>query len=310
MTDQSAYNDLPHFMQSEAFGNYMERIGWRTTVVGKSKKVFIYTKKLPGLGTMAKIPKISLPVPFEQIEDRLRGDRLMLLRLEPNVVLPEDKKKSATLMQRFYAHGYTNTWRACELAHVRVPLSNSQPKLLAAFPRENTRRNIRTAQKYGLTAEESSDLKLFYELHRYTAKSRHFYCPPFSEIVAMWESFAKKNGAKLVITRTKAGKPVAGIFLVLFQKIAYYRYVGALDEGMPLRAPTFAAWQAMLLAKYSGCEWFDFMGVNDERGFDRTWQGFSHFKLGFSNKPIRLLIPIAKYYGPIGRFMQFFDTHF
>lgn len=298
-------------MQSEAFAEYMAYLGWDTLVVAKgNSKTYIYLKKVPLFGTLIKIPKILFPIPFQEIDEISKRHKTLLVRLEPNVVLPHSQKDQTFTYDHLFHNGFTRTWLACELQTVRVDLRQSTQSLFRSLPRENTRRNIRIAQKNKLTAEESSDISLLHNLHAQTAKQRHIYCPHIAELTALWQAFSKGNGAKIVIVRDKDGRPLAGVFLLLYKKVAYYRYVGASPEAPQCRAPTLAVWESLLLAKKYGCTRFDFLGINDSRHEDRKWQGFTQFKLGFSNDTLRYLLPAAKYQPPFGGVVQLFDRLF
>lgn len=303
----SDYNNQPHFMQSEQFAEYLGSLGWHTTVISKPFKTYVYSKKLSLAGTIAKIPKAYFPISFHEVEAHLRKNRLVMIRLEPNVMVPKRAAEKVKLQDYLRSHGYVPTWLACELQVVRVDLSPTVETIFKRFPRENTKRNIRVALKNKLTAEESDDLPLFHTLHQQTARRKHFYCPPLKEMNQLWQSFAKTNDAKIVMVRDAGGKAVASIFLLLYKGIAYYRFVGALPEALGSRAPTFAAWEAMKIAKNSGCQWFEFMGVNDPRHPDKRWEGFSRFKWGFVDKGIPLMEPAAKYYPGIGTILKHID---
>lgn len=294
-------------MQSEQFAEYLAYLGWQTTIITKPIKTYVYSKKLPVFGTIAKIPKVQFPISFRAIEAGLTKNRLVLIRLEPNVVLPRRKIDQVKLTTYIRSHGYVPTWLACELQVVRVDLRPAIEVILQRFPRENTRRNIRIAQKNKLTAEESTDLPLFYGLHKQTARRKHFYCPPLAELEQLWKSFARINGAKLVIVRDAKGTALSGIFLLIHARTAYYRYVGTLPEALTSRAPTFAAWEAMKIAKKAGCKWFEFMGVNDLRHPDKRWEGFSHFKWGFVEEGMPLMEPATKYFSTVGTVLKYMD---
>ncbi len=295
-------------MQSAPFAEYMEHIGWQTKVITKKgQKTFVYLKKLPLLGYVAKSPKILFPFPLKEMETLVANRPKLLLRLEPNMFLPENKRDQDSYKSLLIQHGYGNTWLGCELQTIRVNLTKTPQKILESIPRENTRRNIRIAQKRFLIAEESDDLDLFYALHQQTAKRQHFYCPPKHEIEALWHAFLPSKSAKLLLVKTKQGDPLVAIFLLLHQSVAYYRYVGSSDIASELRAPSLAVWESFLLAKKYKCKWFDFYGINDERSPTRSWRGFTHFKEGFSENKLRFVLPAAKYYPPAGPLVHLFD---
>lgn len=307
MADFFRYNGIPHYMQSEEFADYMAFIGWRVhTVQANNRQNFLFSKKLPIFGTLAKSPKVLYPFPLKQFAAAIERDRPIVLRIEPNMILP-GQSDLAKYQSQLAKQQFVDTWLGCELKTLRFNVQNSEQTIFKSLPRENTRRNIRQAASNKLRAEEIDDLKLFYKLHVQSAKQRHFYCPPFAEMERLWQNFKSRKQATIVIIRSKKGEPLAGVLLITFAGVAYYRYVGASPQAFALRAPSLAVWESILTAKRHGCDWFDFYGVNDERSPLKAWQGFTHFKEGFSNTALTFVTPAAKYYAPVGPVLKLFD---
>lgn len=296
-------------MQSAQFGAYMASMGWQVEpIAGSQQTTYLYIRKMPVLGVVAKAPKARWPFPFEKLAAAVeqRG-KPVVIRIEPNMLLPEDPTVATQFIKTMRENRYGSTWKGAELKTIQVDLRPDPTTIFASIPRENTKRNIRAAEKNGLTAGLSNDLKVFYDLHAYTAKKKHFFLPSFTEVQSIYQNFEPGKGSVIILVWSKQGTVLAGVLLIIHHNIAYYRYVGTTDEGIALRAPTYAVWQSFLLTKALGCQTFDFFGVNDPRNQQKQFVGFTHFKEGFSTNSFQLLDPIAKYYPPVGTLMHLFD---
>lgn len=309
--DYFQFNNLPHYTQSKQFGNFLETLGWQTHILKqKERKVFVFEKRVPILGNVLKVPKALLPLPFEDLDQLGQKRKAQIVRIEPNIIVPSlihDIQAFTSMWQR---HGYGKTWKDGEIQTIRIDLRPNEEHIFKSFPRENTRRNIKSAIKNKLTAEESDDIEQFLRLHQALAHRKHFYAPPNNQVLAMWAAFRKTNNVRLLFVKNHKGEVVEGLFLVMFNGICYYRYVGTLKQAESLRAPSFAVWQAILLAKKYGCGWFDFAGITDKRNLNRRWIGFTHFKQGFSNNKIQFVLPVAQYRPPKGTLLHAIDRFF
>lgn len=295
----------PHYMQSEAFASYMEHLHWHASRVGKGQtQAFAFTRTLPLLGTVVKVPKATYPFALTDLERLVAGKRPLFIRLEPNIAVGS---VTPAITKALHDHGFGPTWNSGELATIQVDLTVPEERLFTSIARENTRRNIRFAQKQKLVVEQSANLEEFFVAHQSTGKAKHFWTPGKAELTAFWQAFQADNQATILTIRSPKGSLLAAVMLVLYQGIAYYRYVAATDQGYALRAPSLLVWGCWLLAKKAKCQAFDFYGIYDDRLPTRSWQGFSHFKRGFSSNVIQFALPQAKYYPPFGPLVRFAD---
>lgn len=296
---------MPHYMQSAAFGEYMAHLNWQTVTLGsKQQPAYLYIHKVPLIGTVAKMPKVIFPLPIEELVAYIQKYNIQLCRIEPNVILPQ-KQEHETMLEKYTKNcGFRPSWLDGELTTLVVDLTRSEDKMFATIPRENTRRNIRAAIKNGLKTQETDDIELLISLHRKLAKQKHFFAPSEAELKAIWQAFSKIGEATIVVIRDKQHIPQAAIFLIIHQQVAYYRYVGYEDTAEVLRAPSLAVWECLLTAKRHGAIRFDFLGITDPRRKQKRWEGFTHFKKGFSNTSLRYISPKAYYKKPFGPFLQ------
>ncbi|HSX49301.1 MAG TPA: peptidoglycan bridge formation glycyltransferase FemA/FemB family protein, partial [Candidatus Saccharimonadales bacterium] len=131
---------------------------------------------------------------------------------------------------------------------------------------------------------KSNDIHMFTKFWRENFEKKRF--PFFSQqknIIALHIAFG--NNSRILIAES-GGKPIAALFILIFDKVAYYMYAASNNEGKKLFAPTLLTWEAILLTKKSGCKIFDFDGIYDERFPLKSWLGFTKFKKGFGGKEI------------------------
>lgn len=296
-----------HFSQSEAYAEYMQYLGWHVQILRTGPvKHFLYVRKIPFIGSVGKMPRPMFSVPLEKVQAIIKENRIQICRIEPNVLV--STPPADTIRSVCRSAGFQRTTMDCELKTVILDLKPEVKQIFSKIPRENTRRNIKIAQENGLITEVSDDIDTFITLHHKLGRRKRFYAPPKSELKALFKAFAERKAAMVVVILNKDHIPQAAVLVLIHNKVGYYRAAGVLDEpAVSMRAPTLAAWQAILAAKALGCIVFDFCGVVDDRAPNKRWSGFSHFKYGFTHETQTFIEPYAYYGKPFGPLLHLFD---
>lgn len=99
---------------------------------------------------------------------------------------------------------------------------------------------------------------------------------PFKQSYLLW---AFKNDSD-----SKFEKPLAGLYMCISGLTATYRVSFNTEEGRSEKAHYQLLWQALLVAKASGCHKFDVGGLLPEKFVNGAPQ-VDHFKLGLGAKP-------------------------
>ena len=265
--------------QSEEYANYIKSLGWQ---VEKLRKTYVFIRKFPLIGSLIKIQRIVPPIPFKEIEKLAQKHRAFQIVIEP----AQGEIKGE---EKFGYRSYRSPF---------IPSKTLVKNLLAKEEEifnslsKNKRRDVKAAQKNNLSIKEGKVedfilLKKTYLLGRFilplgTGRDIKKICRAFE---------AKK---KLLIAYADH-QPVAGLILLLHDKTGYYWQAAATKAGKKLLAPTLLLWEAIKLAKKSGCQHFDFEGVADPRfPQQKSWQGFTHFKKGFRGQEIDYPQPLRK----------------
>jgi peptidoglycan pentaglycine glycine transferase (the first glycine) len=255
-------------LQSWAWGQFQESLGYKIhrfsgddfvclaieTELAAGKK-YLYCPRGP-LGNkeaaLADLKKFS--------EDR----DFVFTRLEP--LQPMDLPKATKEIQP------SHNWI--------LELDKSEEELLAAM-KSKTRYNINLAAKKGVVVKEGNqaDLLAFFELMMETAGRNKFRLHPQNYYFQMWDHLAPKN-MKLMLAYFE-GELVAGLLLTTFAGTSTYLHGGSTQKHKEIMAPYLLHWEAVRLAKNSGCTAYDFGGIAPTDDPADKWAGITRFKKSF-----------------------------
>lgn len=267
--------------QTEQYANYLKLLGWKKI---KIKKGQIFLKKIPLIGTIIKIQRISPPISLKEIEKIAKKNRAFLIQIDQ-----ENPK-----ITNYENYGYKiNKTPYFPTKTIQIDLTRTEQEIFNSFSQVK-RRAVRKAVKNGVTVNLANDYKDFLVIKKKSLLEK-FVLPIMvkKEITTLYQAFWPKN-AKILIAFYQQ-KPVAGIFLLHSNKVAYYWLASSTKFGKKLFAPTLLVWKALILAKKIGCKIFDFEGIYDERFPIKSWLGFTKFKEGFGGKEIYFPPSLVKF---------------
>ncbi len=142
----------------------------------------------------------------------------------------------------------------------RLALSEKPEVLFRSFHKSCIQRAINKAQKENVqivTGKTKQDLRLFYRLHVMTREKQGVPVQPYRFFRNLWEAFAPEDMITLLLARHQ-DRMVAGMVVLWFNGIAYYKF-GASDENfLSLRANQLLMWETIQLAEQKGCQIVDF----------------------------------------------------
>ncbi len=270
--------------QSPDFANFMEKLNWK---VDKIEKNYIYLKKFPLFGYFAKLPRINIPIPLAKINKYIKKNNIFILKISPNVFSSD--KQSLYLKNELSKNGFIiekNPFNPTTTIH--IDLTKNETDLFNNLIQAK-RRAIRKAVKNKIFVKESTDISEFINIR----KQQYF---PFSFLIdseteILWNTFFPQNASLLLAYQYCGKKPLAGILLIFYKRIAYYWFASSTKIGKKMYAPSLLVWEALKLSKNRGCDRFDFEGIYDERfpKASSSWRGFTKFKEGFGGKKIQYL---------------------
>jgi FemAB-related protein (PEP-CTERM system-associated) len=154
-------------------------------------------------------------------------------------------------------------------ATFKRPLGSDPEALLAGLPTK--RRNIRKAEKLGVTAALDGDVARFFEVFAVSVRNLGTPALPRRYFEAIWDEFADDVE---VLTVTRGDAAVSSAMLFHFRDETHCYYVGNTPEARDVAASDYMWWRAMARGIERGAHTFD-MG-RSKRGtgafeFKRRW---------------------------------------
>jgi hypothetical protein len=121
------------------------------------------------------------------------------------------------------------------------------------------RQNIRRARQSGVVIREGislQDTKIFHRMHSHVRKTKYrLLAQPFAFFENLHEVFSRGNQLTVLIAEHD-GVPIAGIFLLQWHNVLYYKFNASIDQRF--RPNDLLAWHAMLLGHRRKLAMLDF----------------------------------------------------
>jgi lipid II:glycine glycyltransferase (peptidoglycan interpeptide bridge formation enzyme) len=250
--------------QSEEYGNFMQKIGWKTI---KTDKMQIFVRSL-GPVSISKLQRVSLPLVWTEIENILKKEKVMMCIIEP----------VSGRVQELEKHGFkVNKEPLLGTKTLRVDLSQNEEDIFNSFKKDCRY----VLKRCHIPGDQSliNRFDLFYKIWRKSAKRKNLWIPKKKDYYSLIECFGNK-----VFCITIGDD--AGAVILIYNRAAFYYYAGASNEGTRRDLPYLVVWTAMKEAKKRGCNLWDFEGIYDSRWPNRGWLGFTHFKKSFGGKEL------------------------
>lgn len=280
-----------HIVQTKEWGNFKSKFGTKAIRVGDLQ----YTlHKIPHTNFhYAYAPKIKdLNVDWNELEASLKKNNCFVLNIDvPNILknTAEEKDfKKRVLENPNIKVSPKNTFTK---NNILLDLNKTEEELLANMHKKH-RYNIRVAEKKGVQvrfARTEKDFNIFMELMKETAERQNFLIHPKSYYKTVWELFAPRQMAEILIAEYQ-GKPLAAWMLFINDATLYYPYGGSSDEYRNLFASNLIGWEAIKYGKRRDCKTFDMWGACSDltNESDPEW-GFTNFKLKFGGEYVEYI---------------------
>lgn len=266
--------------QTDEFARFMSDLGWDVNFIGNTN---IFLRKLPVIGYFAKIGRPSVPFSIPEIIKFSRKKHLFKIKIAPDILTYSKfyQSYSSELAENKLHIEYSPFNPTLD---IKIDLNQTEKQIFDNFTQAK-RRAVRRAWKYNIMVKESDDFDSFIKIRKKQYSPMGFLF--VSEMKKLWNNFFPGNSS-LLLAFDKEKKPVAGIYMPMINKIAYYWYASALVEGKKMFAPSLLVWEALKLAKKKNCHTFMFEGIYDDRFKEaaKSWKGFTKFKEGFGGEKV------------------------
>ena len=300
---QVELKELPessNFLQSQFWAAFKSSFGWRPYAFSvKNHPLLVLVRRLPGGVSMAYVPH-----PFEEIEPKERT-----LLGESTAELPEYLPGNTLCVRYDLAWELPlnlSDWGIPEARKAPMDIQPPSTVILSLEGREDellgsmkskTRYNIRLSGRKGVTTkvEEKSFLKSWYELYRETAERDQIAIHSYEYYHSLLESAdaaehaSKKpcEGPRLrLISAHHEGDLLAGIIVGIYGKRATYMYGASSNYKRNVMASHAVQWEAIKLAKESGCKEYDLFGIPPADDPEHPMHGLYRFKTGFGGRVV------------------------
>jgi len=290
--NQKEWEDGSQFLQSWLWGDFQQKLGrkiWRLSIKKEGETIL-----------QALIIKNQLPLGFSYLycprgpffQDDLSREVSKLLITKIKFMA---KKEKAIFFR-------LEPLRRIDVISSKLKVSSVQPNqtviLSLNIPEDEiltkmhpkTRYNIRLAGRKGVIAQESEDIKCFWNLLKQTAKRGKFR----SHVFSYYKKLLNCAFTKLYVARYR-GEALAAYLVVFFNQIAFYVHGGSSRQFRQVMASHFLHWHVIKEARNKGCKFYDFWGVDEKK-----WPGFTKFKMSFGGKKIvypgTFDLPLSKFW--------------
>ncbi|MBI5614299.1 peptidoglycan bridge formation glycyltransferase FemA/FemB family protein [Candidatus Gottesmanbacteria bacterium] len=276
--------------QSPLYRKYIQSLGWQVTSLGQCA---VFVKKIPFLGTLAKLQRISSLPPLPSLLAVIKKYTIKTLAIEPSERVSQ--QIFTPWIKSLSGYVKINTTPYLATKTIRADLAPPVDTIFGHFS-EAKRRAVRRAEKNGVLIRESHAIYDLIAVKNTSAGFLGFITTHGTR--ELWDTFSPDHASILLAYKTvpasASHNPIGGILLIFHKQTAYYWIAGATHEGKKLSAPTLLVFEAMKLSKTKRMKWFDFIGVWDERipKENTQWKGFTKFKEGFGGK--ELYYPVSK----------------
>ncbi len=294
--DQAEWNKLI----SDRGGSYLQSWEWGELQKNLGRKVIRFSEadfstslikhKLPlGLnyfyvprGPSGSIEKLeALIAEVKKLDER---DRVIFLRVEPAI---EESDNNQKILQSL---GFKKNRPVQPQTTLALNLKNKEEKLYEEIDKD-TRYAIRVALKRGveILKVESLEERLekfdeFWEIFEETNR-RHglkIYSKRYYQ-----EIFSLSGNCRSKVFLAKAGDKTVSVALVIhFAKSAVYSLAASRAGYGKLNAPSLLLWRAILDAKASNLDIFDFWGIDEK---NKKWLGITLFKKSFGGRVVKYI---------------------
>lgn len=171
-----------------------------------------------------------------------------------------------------------------------IKLATSENALFSQV-RPKWRRNIKKAQRQGITIQEKTNsqaLQEFYKVITSVSENTTFKAHTLDYFQKMWQLFEPHKKIR-IFTATHNETTVASYLILTSSFGAYEIYGGATREGRNREAAYLLKWEIIHQINKEGKKFYDQWGVAPKNSPQHPLSGISYFKSGFGGRYIEFL---------------------
>ena len=273
---------VPHapYQQSSLWARVKAGQGWRSALMTVTRDDAIHGgalllyRSIPfagAVGFVGRGPVLAADHPALAAAAAVGLERLTLACRVTYLIVQPPRERAGVMTPQLLGNGYRAAPEIMAPHNITtglLDLSQGELTILGGM-RSSTRRNVRLAQRRGMTVREgdAADLPVFYSLLAATGRRRGFSPPPASFFDAAWNAMAPVGMLRMAVAEFE-GEPVSAfLWVVLGDTMNCWR--GGWSGQHRYRRPNEALdWSGISWAARQGLRWYDFQSDSDyTRGF-------------------------------------------
>ena len=246
----------------------------------------LYAPRGPALESLELLPALAAAV------RTLARPSDALIKIEPPHPYSEGPYPEGRIPDAF---GRWQRTEAEQPEHTIVSdLTPGDDELLAGL-HSMARRNVRAAQKFGVTVARDDNFEDFWEIFTATNERARLGAFPKAYYQRMLEQGNAYGGEAYLVLARHEGKALAGGFFLGMGQGTYYLFGGSVKDERPgesgeprkdVKAPTAFYWGAMQDARAHGYTSFDFWGIPRTISEDKHSIGLVRMKESFGGQKL------------------------
>lgn len=297
---KAAWNRVvTHPLQTWEWGEVRQKSGnqiLRVATLDDKEQInqaFLFTVHPLAMGKViinyAKGPMV--PTDILQFLKNKFGKQAIFVKLEPEEWLESAGKYKLPIAKKKWQQKGLSFYLSRSPVFARhtfiIDLNFSEERLLSLM-KSKTRYNLNLAKRRGVQIKDETDnqdaFDTFFKLYELTVKRQNYLGHSRLYHQLVWETLKQAKMAK-ILTAYYQGKPLSSYTLFFYKHWAYYLYGGSSEAHKEVMASNLLMWEAIRLAKKSGCQYFDMWGAL-ERNYSPShpWVGFHRFKEGYGGQ--------------------------
>ena len=174
----------------------------------------------------------------------------------------------------------------------QLPIEGETPQSLLAGMNQLWRRNIKKAEKAGVTVTRGTrdDLGAFHTLYAETAERDHFTPRPLSYFETMWDALRAEDPDRIrLYLAHHEGDLVAATTWVRVGRHAWYSYGASSTAKRDVRGSNAVQWRMICDALDAGASVYDLRGITEGLEADDSHLGLIQFKVGTGGQAVEYL---------------------
>jgi lipid II:glycine glycyltransferase (peptidoglycan interpeptide bridge formation enzyme) len=217
---------------------------------------------------------------------RARARRAVSIRIAPDA--PAGTFPPGWMESLGYTRAHDAPW--LHTATFRVDLARDDGAILAGME-GRARTAIRRAREAGITVDAANgpeSVAIFHRMLRSTGERNRFAVVSEARVRALWERSAVGSWGRIFLSRSAAGEPLTGAFVLAPGRRCHYLFGASAPACRKLHPNELLHFEVMRWARARGCADYDLGGVAGRVGPDHPLWGNYLFKRSFGGAFVAL----------------------